>query len=143
MDIVPHGFNASIEQAQEEHQQAITNHGNQIQVIQYENSGLYSKNCANGQQIERCENIINCLKERYFDYVMNPGLQNAVMKTHKDKTKYNDTLILNTAYHVYRGFLLQERENGYKNNFQEVKRFLCQTTLTGDTYLTVLKRKVM
>ena len=42
-DIVPRGFNARIEEIQEEHRQAIQERDSRIQAIQYENAALQAQ----------------------------------------------------------------------------------------------------
>ena len=86
----PHsrGLNDKMKELRKEHQQVIEERDSvmallsddlqdldkQIQAIKYENVGLQGDINAKYQQIERCENTINRLRERYVAHAKNPYL---------------------------------------------------------------------
>ena len=86
-----------IEEIQEKHnqqttqlQQAITDRDNQIQVIRYENVALQKQRNVYQIQLQRCEDTITHLRERYVDHVRDPGKDNIIIIVRKHTTSAND-----------------------------------------------------
>ena len=89
-DIVPHGFDARIEEIQEKHnqqttqlQQAITGRDNQIQAIQYENVALQAQRDLYQTQLQRCEDTIPHLRELYVDHARDTDKDNIIIIVRK------------------------------------------------------------
>ena len=65
-----------------------------LQITQYENVGLQDEIQARYQQIERCEDTITHLRERYVDHARDPGKGNifiiAQKYTSSATNKYHD-----------------------------------------------------
>lgn len=59
-------------------------------MIKYQHVRLQGKIHANDQEIKRCENTTNRLREFYVDHAKKPGLDNVVMIVHKHTSKDND-----------------------------------------------------
>ena len=95
-DILPHGFDARIEEIQEKHneqtsqlQQVITDRDNQIQAIQYENVVLQAQRDVYQTQLQRCEDTIICLRDLDLDHARDPGKDNIIIIVRKDTTSTN------------------------------------------------------
>lgn len=61
-------------------QQIIPEHYNQIQVIQYQNIGQQEEIRAGHQQLERYENTITHLTERYVDHAGDSGKDKIIIR---------------------------------------------------------------
>ena len=94
-DIVPHGFDAKIEEIQEEHRQAIEEKDNQIQAIQYKNVGLEGEIRAKDQEIA-------ALRRRYVDYLANEDKNNGISIIAKNSEEAEYPYISICGQHGYR-----------------------------------------
>ena len=95
-EIVPRGFDARIEEMQEQHCQAIAGHDNQIQAVQHENVALQALRDVYQAQLQRCQDqirdlIINCHVPRTSD----PGKNNIVMIIEKNTAPEEDEIYEN------------------------------------------------
>ena len=63
---------------------------NKLRAIEFENVGLQGEIRAHQQQIERCENRIAHLQQRYVDYCRDPGKDNIVIIIEKNSTPEDD-----------------------------------------------------
>ena len=82
-----------VEEIQEEHQQAITDHHNQIQAIQCNIVALRAKREVYQAQLERFQHHIHdLLINRHFPHVRNPGKSNTTVRKHttSEIDKYHD-----------------------------------------------------
>ena len=61
-----------------------------MQAIKYKNVGLQGESYAKDQQIERCKNTINRLRECYVDHTKNAGLDNVVVVELKHTSKVDE-----------------------------------------------------
>ena len=74
----------------EDHQQAITGCGNQIQAIQYENMALQAQRDVYQTQLQRCQDIITHLRTRYVYHARDPGKDNIIIIIRKHTRPVND-----------------------------------------------------
>ena len=102
--LFPHLQQQLTNKMQEEHQLAIeekdaahallTNdlkgHGNQIQAIQYENVALQAQQDVYQAQLQRCEDTITHLRERYIDHTRDPSKDNIIIIVRKHTTSANN-----------------------------------------------------
>ena len=84
-DIVPHRFDARIEEIQENHQQAIEEKdvalallNDDLQNREYENVELQAQKDVYKDQLQKCQDIITHLRARYIDHAKYPGKDNIV-----------------------------------------------------------------
>ena len=74
----------------EDHQQAIEEKDNQVQVIQYENVALQAQRDVYQAELQRCKNTITHLRTRYVDHARDPGKDNIIIIVRKSITFDND-----------------------------------------------------
>ena len=89
-EIVPRGFDARIEEMQEQHCQAIAGHDNQIQAVQHENVALQALRDVYQAQLQRCQDqirdlIINC----HVPHLRDPSRDNIIIIVRKHTTSAN------------------------------------------------------
>ena len=68
-------------------QQAITDRDNQIQAIQYKNVALQAQGDVYQTQLQRCEDTITHLRERYVDHARDPGKDNIIIIVQKHNVR--------------------------------------------------------
>ena len=74
----------------EEHQQAITDQDNQIQVFKYENVAFQAQRDVQQTQLQKCQDTIIHLKTRYVDHARDPSKDNIIIIVWKRTGPAND-----------------------------------------------------
>ena len=74
----------------EEHQQAITDQDNQIQVFKYENVAFQAQRDVYQTQLQKCQDTIIHLKTRYVDHARDPSKDNIIIIVWKRTGPAND-----------------------------------------------------
>ena len=96
-DIVPHAFDARIEEIQEKHQRAIEEKdaalallNDDLQNRKYENVALKAQRDVYKDQLQKCQDIITHLKTRYVPSAKDIGKDNIVMIIEKNTAPEED-----------------------------------------------------
>ena len=96
-DIVPHGFDARIEEIQEKHQQAIEEKDVKISLLdddlqkrEYENVALQAQKDVYQAELQKYQDIITHLETRYVPHAKNPGKDNIIIIVQRHITPAND-----------------------------------------------------
>ena len=156
-DIVPRGFDARIEEIQGKHQQAITDHDNQIQSLEFRNEEHQQKILKLNKEIDDLIKNRHVPRRGYFDNVLCFIKKNSeevhpyyvIRCQYRQLERYKRWLRLrypnmeeadrcddpNAIYrwNVFKSEVI-EKPNNYKNHFSltEEKRELLQTILGGN-----------
>ena len=96
-DVIPRGFDASVEEIQERHWQTIEEKvativllNDDLKNCEYENMALQAQRDIYKDQLQKCQDIITHLRTRHVPHAKDPGKGNIVMIIEKNTTPKED-----------------------------------------------------
>ena len=96
-DIVPHGFDARVEEIQEKHRQAIEEKDATIALLnddlknrKHDNVAWQAQRDVYQAELQKCQDTITHLKTRYVLHARNPGKDDIIIIVRKHTTSNND-----------------------------------------------------